>query len=281
MPAGRDSESTPMVTQVERRSSARRNVLDGTRRSPVLVWTTISFALPRPEPCARRSRPGAGRASPPSAPAARPAPAVMRETLSSGSGTEMRYGIGVPPMKTSSTSAVRPPDDEEEERRRHLAVEHQHLASWRRRPCRRRPTRPRPRRTPGSACRRRGSTARRLGERVRARGDGLRLHDLERPVVRHLLAYDTTDVGVDADDVDDLQPAVARAGAGGSRDTACSPSSSGSDPCRNVNGPGSACGGNCVIDCHLEARPLSSSSPARARGSRRAVHDAEGRPSRP
>ncbi len=46
MPAGRDSESTPIVTHVERRSSARLNVLDGTRRSPVLVWTTISFALP-------------------------------------------------------------------------------------------------------------------------------------------------------------------------------------------------------------------------------------------
>ena len=36
MPAGRDSDSTPIVTHVERRSSARRNVLDGTRRSPCL-----------------------------------------------------------------------------------------------------------------------------------------------------------------------------------------------------------------------------------------------------
>ena len=47
IPAGRDSDNTPIVTHVERRSSARRNVLDGTRRSPVLVWTTISLALPR------------------------------------------------------------------------------------------------------------------------------------------------------------------------------------------------------------------------------------------
>ncbi len=46
MPAGRDNERTPIVTHVERRSSARRTVLEGSRRSPEVVVSTISLALP-------------------------------------------------------------------------------------------------------------------------------------------------------------------------------------------------------------------------------------------
>ena len=211
MPAGRDSESTPIVTQVERRSSARRTVLDGTRRSPDFVVKTISFALPETGTVRMSFVPGA-----PNSFATRVAGSTTGpqrwcgDHLSSGSGTETRYGIGVPPLKTSSTSAVRPPDDE---KKNVVATFPSNIKTWRARG--------------GDGfvadvgfridaavdlAARVGIEDRRalarLGQRVRARGDGLRLHDLERPIVGNLLAHDAADVGVDADDVHGLQAAV-------------------------------------------------------------------------
>ena len=129
MPAGRDSDNTPIVTHVERRSSARRNVLDGTRRSPVLVWTTISLALPETGTVRRSTADGTPSSLATFGAASTTGPhRWCGESLSSGSGTDTRYGIGVPPMNTSSTSAVRPPD---EEKKNVVATLPSNISTWR------------------------------------------------------------------------------------------------------------------------------------------------------
>ncbi len=113
MPVGRDNARTPIVTHVERRSSARRTVLEGSRRSPDFVVSTISLALPEAGTVRASFVPGAWNSFDIRVAGSTTGPQRWcGDHLSSGSGTETRYGIGVPPLKTSSTSAVRPPEDE-------------------------------------------------------------------------------------------------------------------------------------------------------------------------
>ena len=113
MPAGRVRARTPIVIHVERRSSERRTVVDDSRRSPVFVVRTISFALPDAGTVRASHVPGARNSFESRVAGSTTGPQRWcGDHLSSGSGTETRYGMGVPPPKTSSTLAVRPPEDE-------------------------------------------------------------------------------------------------------------------------------------------------------------------------